>query len=363
MAEVHIKRIVVASPGDVQAERNALPAVVEELNNGIARDRGIRLELAPWETDAYPGFHPEGPQGLIDAILRIEDCDVLIGIFWKRFGTPVKDAKSGTEHDFRRAYEAWQQHRRPHIMVYFNQRAYSPRTKEETDQWGEVLEFRRHFPKEGLWWPYRGKAQFEGLVRNHLTQVLRQHTAQPAQKQMPLGPATPDQLQPLRERGLNATDIALFRDAYAKMLEADRGDCSYEEVIQAGNSIGLDEPGVIEATQMLKGLRLWDASGIVGTAYYSHVEATTPGMEQYCKAFLSDYHALTTDVKKRIISGVTSSGEISSDELASAVRRPKVVIVHILRLLQENDYIGIDDSGGTVVDEVKPKLKRWFEQS
>jgi hypothetical protein len=54
-----------------------LLAVLEELNNGIARDRGLRLELARWETNAYPGFHPEGPQGLIDAILRIEDCDVL----------------------------------------------------------------------------------------------------------------------------------------------------------------------------------------------------------------------------------------------------------------------------------------------
>ena len=79
MPQVQILRIVVASPGDVQAERNALSTVVEELNHGIARDRGVRLELARWETDAYPGFHPEGPQGLIDPILRIETCDILIG--------------------------------------------------------------------------------------------------------------------------------------------------------------------------------------------------------------------------------------------------------------------------------------------
>jgi hypothetical protein len=136
MAEVQIKRIVVASPGDVQAERNALPAVIEELNNGIAKDRSLRLELARWETDAYPGFHPEGPQGLIDPILRIEDCDVLIGLFWKRFGTPVYDASSGTAHEFQRAYEAWHQRRRPHIMMYFNQKAYTPKTKAEAEQWG-----------------------------------------------------------------------------------------------------------------------------------------------------------------------------------------------------------------------------------
>ena len=174
MAHVRIVRVVVASPSDVLAERDSLPAVLEELNNGIARDRGLRLELARWETDAYPGFHPNGPQGLIDPLLCIEDCDLLIGLFWKRFGTPVTDAQSGTEHEFRRAYNAWKQNRRPQIMVYFNQKPYAPKTKAETDQWGQVLDFQERFPKEGLWWPYKTRPQFEKLIRTHITTFLRQ---------------------------------------------------------------------------------------------------------------------------------------------------------------------------------------------
>ena len=77
MEPVNLFRIVVASPGDVQAERDALPAVLEELNRGLAATQTLRLELGRWETDAYPGFHPHGPQGLIDPILRIEDCNEL----------------------------------------------------------------------------------------------------------------------------------------------------------------------------------------------------------------------------------------------------------------------------------------------
>jgi hypothetical protein len=53
-----------------EAERNVVPRVVQELNAGIAVDRGLPLEVIRWETDSYPGFHPEGPQGLIDRILR-----------------------------------------------------------------------------------------------------------------------------------------------------------------------------------------------------------------------------------------------------------------------------------------------------
>ncbi|MBL8168409.1 MAG: leucine-rich repeat domain-containing protein [Acidobacteria bacterium] len=171
--EVRILRIVVASPGDVQTERDALPAIIDEVNRTVAVDRGLRLELTRWETDTHPGFHPEGPQGLIDPILKITDCDLLLGIFWKRFGTPTTDGKTGTEHEFHLAYEAWKAKQSPQIFVYFNQKSYTPNSRTETDQWGQVLEFRNKFPKEGLWWPYEGEAAFEKLVRNHLINYLR----------------------------------------------------------------------------------------------------------------------------------------------------------------------------------------------
>lgn len=171
--QTQILRVVLASPGDVQAERDVLPSVIDEVNHVVAADRGLHLVLTRWETDTYPGFHVDGPQGLIDPILRITDCDLLIGIFWKRFGTPTADGKTGTEHEFSLAYEEWKKNERPQIFVYFNQKAYTPKSKGEIEQWGKVLDFRDRFPQEGLWWPYRGKAQFEKLVRNHLTNYIR----------------------------------------------------------------------------------------------------------------------------------------------------------------------------------------------
>jgi hypothetical protein len=171
--QVKVLRVVLASPGDVQTERDALPDVIAEVNRGVAADRNLRLELIRWETDAFPSFNAAGPQGNIDPILDIAHCDLLIGIFWRRFGTPTNDAGSGTEHEIRLAYQSWQKHGRPQIMVYFNQEAASPRSKAETDQWGRVLEFRDQFPREGLWWPYTGAAQLATLVRNHLTQYVR----------------------------------------------------------------------------------------------------------------------------------------------------------------------------------------------
>lgn len=168
-----ILRIVVASPGDVRAERDAVSVVIDQVNRSVAGERGLVLKVSQWEKDASPGFHAQGPQALIDAILRIPECDIFVGIFWKRFGTPVLDAKSGTEHEYKLAYEAWKEKGRPQIFFYFNERSYAPKSKEETDQWGSVLDFKKNFPKEGLWWSYTGTAQFKELLREHLELYLR----------------------------------------------------------------------------------------------------------------------------------------------------------------------------------------------
>ncbi len=173
MEQARIVRVVVASPGDVAAEREAVVRAAEEVSRNVAEDRGLTVRVYRWETEAHPGFHADGPQGIIDPILRIEDCDLLIGIFWKHFGTPTTDAQSGTEHEIRLAYKAWSEKRQPEIMIYFNEAPYAPKSKRETDQWGRVLEFKENFPREGLWWPYDGPEQFENLVREHLSNFVR----------------------------------------------------------------------------------------------------------------------------------------------------------------------------------------------
>jgi hypothetical protein len=169
--------VVVASPGDVQAERDALSQVVAELNRTVAQERGSVLRLRRWEADATPGFSDAGPQAVVDDALKIETCDVFVGIFWKRLGTPVYDAPSGTIHEFRRAYDAWKRTGRPLILMYFNQVPYYPADTSELTQWAQVLEFKKTFPPEGLWWTYNGVADFERLVRPHLARQIFRLTA------------------------------------------------------------------------------------------------------------------------------------------------------------------------------------------
>lgn len=170
--QLQVVRVVLVSPGDVTGERVAAEAAINEVNRGVARDRSSVLLLWRWETDARPGLHPRGQQGLIDDLMEIPDADIVIGVFWKRFGTPTGAARSGTEHELERAWASWQQHGHPDVMLYFCNRPYAPRSIDDLAQWTRVLEFKNALPPEQGRWEYETVADFEAILRQHLAQFL-----------------------------------------------------------------------------------------------------------------------------------------------------------------------------------------------
>jgi len=169
-----VLRVVLASPTDVQAERDRVPMVIEEVNRNVAHDHGLHLELYRWETDAFPSFNMAGPQGAIDKVLEIDSCHLLIGVFWKRLGTCTADGDTGTVHEVKAAYKSWLEKRTPQMMLYFGQKASPPPQKlEETEQLSELLKFRQSLAHDGLYWLYGDEGEFEKLLRNHLIAFVR----------------------------------------------------------------------------------------------------------------------------------------------------------------------------------------------
>jgi hypothetical protein len=165
-----IFRVFVASPGDVQRERDSLLGVVNELNrtlDALLPQTPIRVELERWETDVVPDMGRA--QEVINS--QIKPYDIFIGIFWKRFGTPTGNAGSGTEEEFQIAFNTWRKHGRPRILFYFNRAAMvPPRSVDEIDQLKKIVEFRQNL--EGLTQEYDGAGLFMDTVRPHLVQAV-----------------------------------------------------------------------------------------------------------------------------------------------------------------------------------------------
>jgi hypothetical protein len=175
---IRLIKVFVSSPGDVKEERDILDSVVAEVNKNAGRQSKMMLELVKWETDAHPGVSLGGPQAVIDPQMPVEECDVVIGIFWRRFGTPTTFGDSGSSHEIERACESALRRRKPRVMVYFSERPSAPRTLEEIDQWRKVVEFRDRLGKLGLYFSYDSVQSFATLVRSHLDSVVEEMALQ-----------------------------------------------------------------------------------------------------------------------------------------------------------------------------------------
>jgi hypothetical protein len=166
-------RIFVASPGDVQSEREQLAQAVRELNSVLGVERGISFELVRWETHCHPAAGRA--QGVINR--QIGTYDVFVGILWTRFGTPTGDALSGTAEEFELAYNSWRETGTPRILLYFCQAPHpAPKSQAELDQLSRILAFRQTIEAEQpvLYWEYSDRQHFGEVIRPHLAQVIHE---------------------------------------------------------------------------------------------------------------------------------------------------------------------------------------------
>jgi len=169
--------IFVASPGDVATERNHVADVAAALNCNMAAERDVQFKVLGWKTDVRPRVHELGPQGPIDEDLPVEKCDIVVGILWKRFGTPMPEmgGETGTEHEIRLAIAAWRKSRKPEVVMCFNDAPYKPEGLGGLKQATRVMEFREEVRSFCLELAYEGADDFRDKIRDYLEKYLRAH--------------------------------------------------------------------------------------------------------------------------------------------------------------------------------------------
>jgi hypothetical protein len=141
--------IVLVSPSDLKREREIANQVMTNINMILeTMKKDCMINLKVWE-NVPPGagranFH-------IGKYLDIENSDIVIGVFWHRFGTPPGELRpddgktylSGTEEELDKAFIHYQDHGKPYIMMY--RKMNKPELKSDDDfvQYGRLIEFMR----------------------------------------------------------------------------------------------------------------------------------------------------------------------------------------------------------------------------
>jgi formylglycine-generating enzyme required for sulfatase activity len=174
MREFKEYKVFIASPGDVEQEREIVRSVCDQFNQDIlVRSHGIAFNAFGWE-DAIPDAGR--PQEIINGL--VEDCDIFVCLFHKRLGTPSGKAESGTLEEFLLAYESWRDLKKPHILFYFKDVQISSARDLADPQLLKVLELKEKIESDRLllFGTFAGPEDFRMKFTGHIKRWIKQNT-------------------------------------------------------------------------------------------------------------------------------------------------------------------------------------------
>jgi len=194
-----IIRVFVASPSDVQEESESVQTIVAAWNAVNSSSMNIILEAVLWETHSYP--QQGRPQGILNE--QLGECDLLIGIFWSKFGSSTGVADSGTLEEINEYIG-----KNKPVLLYFSDRTRVEGTY-DLEQFAKVQAFREAWSSKGLYSAFASTNEFKEKLTRHLHQhVLAFDEAQIA-KSRKLPPAVTQN----QNSGANSINIQSGRDS------------------------------------------------------------------------------------------------------------------------------------------------------
>jgi hypothetical protein len=166
MAEtIKLFRVFFSAPGDLVEEEQIVKDVLDEWNRQHGDDRQARVELVTWKTHVRPATG-DRPQALINK-QAFDRADIIVAVFWTRFGTPTGVAESGTVEEIRRGVRL-----KKEVLVYFSTCPALGKKARPADRF-KIDDFKKTFGQKALYWVYSDRALFESAFRDHLAAVMR----------------------------------------------------------------------------------------------------------------------------------------------------------------------------------------------
>ena len=195
-------KVMIASPGDVSAERKVIREVIAEWNNVNADVRRTVLLAIGWETHSAPEMGDRA-QAIINKRI-LADCDLLVGVFWTRLGTATGDYASGTVEEIEEHLRAGKP-----AMLYFSNQPVEQGSVDQ-GQYQRLLEFRSSCQSRGLLEFYSDLSEFREKLYRQLQITLNSHeyfTTAAISEVLPLA-ATPPSVSLSKEGAVLLTEAA-----------------------------------------------------------------------------------------------------------------------------------------------------------
>lgn len=165
---IDLVKLSFCGPSDVMKEIIIAQEVVKKWNLLHGEARGFWIKHQHWSSDSHPEMG-DRPQAIINRQV-IDDSDIIVAIFWQRFGSPTGAAASGTEEEIRRAIRFGKK-----VMVYFSDLE-SVAGPADLAQARILAEFRRNLreKRQGLFGTFPSRDRFRTDFTRNLAHVLNE---------------------------------------------------------------------------------------------------------------------------------------------------------------------------------------------
>lgn len=164
MYTANVYTVMIASPGDVEAERKLAREVIMEWNSNHSESRKIVLLPLMWEFDTYPQMG-DRPQALINKQM-VERADVVIAVFGTRLGSNTGVAPSGTVEEINLQFI-----KRRTVMLYFSN-ASIDRSRLDLEQYVALEKYKNEVRVTSLYTEFDSSQDFRTKLTNHLAKLL-----------------------------------------------------------------------------------------------------------------------------------------------------------------------------------------------
>jgi nucleoside 2-deoxyribosyltransferase len=163
--------VLIASPSDVPSEREAIASCLHAWNALNSKESGKVLLPVMWESHSAPSMADRAQAVINDQVVR--SCDMLIGAFWTRLGSPTGKEDSGTVEEIK-----WFLKQKKPVMLYFSKAHVDPDAL-DTSQFEALKAFKKDLTSKGLLEQYSSIDDLSQKLMRQITIVMREMNVGP----------------------------------------------------------------------------------------------------------------------------------------------------------------------------------------
>lgn len=155
--------LLISCPGDVEDFIDDIENAVDRFNRLFGGIHHTRVDTKYWKRDSYPQMGDK-PQNILNRQF-VNDCDMVVAVFWTKFGTPTDRYGSGTEEEIEDMISSKKQ-----VFLYFLDKPYRPSAY--SSDYENVVKFKEKCRQRGVYQEVSDEKELSEKFYDHLTQYF-----------------------------------------------------------------------------------------------------------------------------------------------------------------------------------------------